>query len=169
MAHCCCFSYADDLEYRIEEIQCKLKDTADAKQKTLDETPDFAKASKAKKKKSRTKPIRASESPKEYEIAEPQQWPTGFVHDNVQYLGDLSSFRLFSNKLNWPKFKKWNGHNLKRFGDDVVLVTDNKNPSKIPVYEDLEAFDLKNNDDIHQYIYSMTGLDKFTVTRLLKM
>ncbi|KAI8881402.1 hypothetical protein K501DRAFT_334749 [Backusella circina FSU 941] len=160
--------YADDLEQRIEEIQSKLKDTADAKQQKLDETPDFIKTTAKKTRKCRTKkPVF-----KQYEIAEPQQWPTrGFVHDHVQYLGDLSSFRLFSNKLNWPKFKHWNGHNLKKFGDDVVLVTDEiKNPSKIPVYEDLEMDDFKNsNEDIHQYIYSMTGLDRFTVTRLLKI
>ncbi|KAI7855785.1 fungal-specific transcription factor domain-containing protein [Circinella umbellata] len=107
-----------------------------------------------------------------------RQWPSGARYNDIIYLGDMDSFQLFSKKLRLNKNDKWKGHFIRKYGDTVVLVADDQGPqpqeSKIPKFK--RKWD--NNTcipsslsirGIHQYIYLITGLDRYTSTRLLRI
>lgn len=95
--------------------------------------------------------------------------PQGASSDRVQYLGDMSSFQLFSNKIQLDDTNtKWKGHHIRKFGKQVVLIEDGKedeeNQTKIP-----EPQLLPHVKPIHYWIYSVTGVDRHTSDRLIKM
>ncbi|CEP10287.1 hypothetical protein [Parasitella parasitica] len=89
-------------------------------------------------------------------VLDPHSWPSGVAYDSIYYLGDLSAL-----------------HNscLKR----VIQATNrndtglsNPKSSKIPDFqwpEDIHS----SKEDIHKYIYTVTGIDRYTAVRLLKM
>jgi hypothetical protein len=109
----------------------------------------------------------------EYGVLDPRQWPSGIAYDSIHYLGDSSALQFFSNKLDLTKGKgKLKGHTIKKFGDEIVLIADpgviNTKSSKIPDFqwpEDIHP----SGEDIHKYIYTVTGVDRYTAVRLLKM
>lgn len=109
----------------------------------------------------------------EYGVLDPRQWPSGIAYDSIHYLGDSSALQFFSHKLNLTKEgKRLKGHTIKKFGDEVVLISDpgvsNVKSSKIPDFQwpkDIHP----SGEDIHQYIYTVTGVDRYTTVRLLKM
>lgn len=96
--------------------------------------------------------------------------------DSVLYLGDLSSFQFFSNKIQLDGSEKfWKGQRLQKFGKQVVLIDDENGttqtnadaiPESIHVPKIQTMFPRK---DIHHWIYSVSGVDSFTADRLLKM
>lgn len=95
--------------------------------------------------------------------------PQGASSDRVQYLGDMSSFQFFSNKIHLDdKNTKWKGHHIRKFGKQVVLVEDGKdeqeNAPEVP-----QSQLLPHVKPIHYWIYSVTGVDRHTSDRLLKM
>ncbi|KAI8095243.1 fungal-specific transcription factor domain-containing protein [Thamnidium elegans] len=95
--------------------------------------------------------------------------PQGASSDRVQYLGDMSSFQLFSNKIQLDdKNTKWKGHHIRKFGNQVVLVEDGKeeqeNIADIP-----QTQLLPHVKPIHYWIYSVTGVDRHTSDRLIKI
>lgn len=108
----------------------------------------------------------------EYGVLDPRAWPSGVSYDNVHYLGDLSTLQFFSTKLDYNPNKQWQGHQIKKFGDDVVLVADsglaNSKSSKIPIFQWPENIH-DSGENIHKYIYTITGIDQYTAVRLLKM
>lgn len=103
----------------------------------------------------------------------PRQWPSGVSYDSIHYLGDLSTVQFFYNKLHMQDHStKLQGHTIKKFGDSVVLIADpgvsSQQSSKIPEFEWPQNIH-PVGEDIHKYIYTVTGLDKYTAVRLLKM
>jgi hypothetical protein len=100
----------------------------------------------------------------------------GGQSDSVQYLGDLSSFQFFSNKIKMDGTNNmWRGQRLRKFGKQVVLVGDDASAQlgntghyqpKISVPKIKTLFPGK---DIHNWIYSVSGVDMHTSDRLLKM
>ncbi|KAI9471893.1 MAG: fungal-specific transcription factor domain-containing protein [Benjaminiella poitrasii] len=112
----------------------------------------------------------------EYGVLDPRNWPPGVPYDSIYYLGDLSSLQFFSEKLRLPTNQRLQGHFIKKFGEDVVLVADtttndnetNSKASKIPEFQWPKDIHLKD-EDIHKYIYAVTGLDQYTTVRLLKI
>lgn len=95
--------------------------------------------------------------------------PQGASSDRVQYLGDMSSFQVFSNKIQLDDTnRKWKGHHIRKFGKQIVLVEDKKededDPKNIP--DNQLAQHIK---PIHYWIYSVTGVDRHTSDRLIKM
>ncbi|CAO0799435.1 unnamed protein product [Mucor circinelloides] len=95
--------------------------------------------------------------------------PQGASSDRVQYLGDMSSFQFFSNKIHLDDDNtKWKGHHIRKFGKQVVLVEDGKdeqdNAPDIP-----QSQLLPHVKPIHYWIYSVTGVDRHTSDRLLKI
>ncbi|KAG0167090.1 Transcriptional activator of fatty acid utilization [Apophysomyces sp. BC1034] len=99
--------------------------------------------------------------------------PLGGSSDRVQYLGDLSSFQFFSNKMHLDGNDRatWKGHHIRKFGKQVVLVEDNHEEnttdSKVPhlSYPDL----FPQTGSVDRWIYSVTGADRHTSDRLLKI
>ncbi|RCH85518.1 Fungal specific transcription factor, partial [Rhizopus azygosporus] len=110
----------------------------------------------------------------EYGILNPKQWLPGVKHDTIQYLGDLSTFQFLGSRLDLSREMKWEGYTIKRFGEDTVLVADRKEADVqqysrlIPEIRWPKGMD-SQGEDIHQYIYAVTGLDKHTAARLLKI
>ncbi|RCH91853.1 Fungal specific transcription factor [Rhizopus azygosporus] len=111
---------------------------------------------------------------REYGILNPKQWLPGVKHDTIQYLGDLSTFQFLGSRLDLSREMKWEGYTIKRFGEDTVLVADRKEADVqqysrlIPEIRWPKGMD-PQGEDIHQYIYTVTGLDKHTAARLLKI
>lgn len=103
----------------------------------------------------------------EYGVLDPRQWPSGVAYDSIHYLGDLSTLQFFSNKID--EQGTFQGHKIRKIGGNVVLVADpgKPGPSKIPVFQLPE--DMHSGEDIHKYIYTVTGVDRYTAVRLLKM
>lgn len=94
---------------------------------------------------------------------------------SVQYLGSISTFHILCDKIDLSK-TKWSSHSIRRFGDDVVLVYNGKKREEKEgglCGEDVEFEWPKDiepvKEDFHKYIYAMTGIDKHTSARLLKM
>jgi hypothetical protein len=137
--------YANNLEERIEQIETSIKKVT----------------------KKQTAPI-LSNLFEEYGVLDPRQWPSGVSYDSIHYLGDLSTLQFFSNKLNEQGTLQ--GHKIKKFGDNIVLVADPGIPgsSKIPEFQ-LPKDIHPSGEDIHKYIYTVTGIDRYTAVRLLKM
>ncbi|KAI8391513.1 fungal-specific transcription factor domain-containing protein [Radiomyces spectabilis] len=98
--------------------------------------------------------------------------PQGASSDRVQYLGDLSSFQLFSNKiqLKGNDHILWRGkeHLITKFGEQVVLLEDEAatDHGKIPAL--LPELILPKTS-VEQWIYDVTGLDRHTSDQLLKI
>ncbi|KAI9485279.1 MAG: fungal-specific transcription factor domain-containing protein [Benjaminiella poitrasii] len=95
--------------------------------------------------------------------------PQGASSDRVQYLGDMSSFQFFSNKIRLDdENTKWKGHQIRKFGKQVVLIEDLKDEdeeqSEIP-----QSQLLPHIKSIHYWIYSVAGVDRHTSDRLLKI
>ncbi|KAI8979718.1 fungal-specific transcription factor domain-containing protein [Mycotypha africana] len=92
----------------------------------------------------------------------------GTSYDKVQYLGDMSSFQFFSHKMHLnEKNDTWKGQHIRKFGKQVVLVDDGKDEDEnvdIP-----QAQLLPHIKSIHYWIYSVTGVDRHTSDRLLKI
>jgi hypothetical protein len=95
--------------------------------------------------------------------------PQGASSDPIQYLGDMSSFQFFSNKIHLDDNNtKWKGQYIRRFGKQVVLIEDGKE-------EENKQAEIPQNQllphvqPIHYWIYSVTGADRHTSDRLLKM
>lgn len=96
--------------------------------------------------------------------------PQGASSDRVQYLGDMSSFQLFSNKIHLDDEKtKWKGHHIRKFGKQVVLVEDGKDEEEEKHAEIPQSQLLPHVKPIHYWIYSVTGVDRHTSDRLIKM
>lgn len=95
--------------------------------------------------------------------------PQGASSDRVQYLGDMSSFQFFSNKIHLDDDNtKWKGHRIRKFGKQVVLVEDGKDEQE-DAPEIPQSQLLPHVKPIHYWIYSVTGVDRHTSDRLLKM
>ncbi|KAI8076755.1 fungal-specific transcription factor domain-containing protein [Halteromyces radiatus] len=100
----------------------------------------------------------------------------GGQSDSVQYLGDLSSFQFFSNKIKLDGSEKiWKGQRIRKFGKQVVLVGDMETSQlnanevgqyMVPVPKIKTLFPGK---DINNWIYSVSGVDNHTSDRLLKI
>ncbi|CAO3703957.1 unnamed protein product [Rhizopus stolonifer] len=94
--------------------------------------------------------------------------------DTIRYLGSMSTFHILCDKIDLSK-SKWSSHSIRRFGDDAVLVYNGKKREgeEEVCSEDVEFKWPKNiepvKEDFHKYIYSMTGVDKHTSARLLKI
>lgn len=163
----------DKMERMIQDAQKKRKHerdfiTPEIERNHLVQRPSRLKAPPSAKK----TPGLLSNISEEYGVLHPRQWPSGVSYDSVHYLGDLAALQFFSNKLKIPNDRKWQGHTIKKFGDNVVLVADtvpdDKQVSKIPKFQWPENIH-PEGEDIHQYIYTVTGLDRYTSVRLLKM
>lgn len=95
--------------------------------------------------------------------------PQGASSDRVQYLGDMSSFQLFSNKIQLDDTnRKWKGHHIRKFGKQVVLVEDGKE-DEVDDPNISETQLVSHVKPIHYWIYSVTGVDRHTSNRLIKM
>ncbi|KAG1143773.1 hypothetical protein G6F37_010545 [Rhizopus arrhizus] len=109
------------------------------------------------------------------EFLDPKQCPPGIKQEPVQYLGELSPFQLLSNKIDFSTEKRWGNHTVKKFGEDSVLVYDAE--PKIAVDQKRQMIPLIEwpedihpvCENIHRYIYSVAGIDKYTTVRLLKI
>jgi hypothetical protein len=96
--------------------------------------------------------------------------PQGASSDPIQYLGDMSSFQFFSNKIHLDdKNTKWKGQYIRRFGKQVVLIEDGKEEQEEKQAEIPQNQLLPYVQPIHYWIYSVTGADRHTSDRLLKM
>ncbi|KAI7904471.1 fungal-specific transcription factor domain-containing protein [Cokeromyces recurvatus] len=97
--------------------------------------------------------------------------PQGASSDRVQYLGDLSSFQFFSNKIHLDdKNTKWKGHHIRKFGKQIVLVEDLKDEEEEEGQTNIPQSQLLPHiKSIHNWIYSVTGVDRHTSDRLLKI
>jgi hypothetical protein len=91
--------------------------------------------------------------------------PQGSTTDKVQYLGDMSSFQFFSNKIHLDGKNNnahWKGQEIRKFGNQVVLIEDSQDQDENPII-------MPSIKSIHHWIYSATGADRHTSDRLLKM
>jgi hypothetical protein len=175
-------SYADDLEERIEQMEAVIQEASkQKKRKNMAAliTPEIQKNKLLVQRRFRLKNQPKTDPPgllsnifEEYAVLDPRNWPSGVAYDSIHYLGDLSALQFLSKKLNTCNQQKWQKHLIKKFGDDIVLVADtgpsNPKSSKIPDFqwpEDIHS----SEEDIHKYIYTVTGIDRYTTVRLLKM
>ncbi|KAI8339459.1 fungal-specific transcription factor domain-containing protein [Chlamydoabsidia padenii] len=86
----------------------------------------------------------------------------------------MAELQVLSTKIKLDDNSKWNGHQIKQFGDKIVLVADideekrhQSDNRKIPHYQWNRV--APSSHGIHGYVYSCTGVDQFTATRLLKI
>ncbi|KAI8059619.1 fungal-specific transcription factor domain-containing protein [Gongronella butleri] len=108
----------------------------------------------------------------------------GGKSDSVQYLGDLSSFQFFSHKIKLDGSERmWHGQRLRRFGKQMVLIDEENFASQAfsgiqpptsrgvsqPVLTIPKIKTLFPRKDIHNWIYSVSGVDNQTSDRLLKI
>jgi hypothetical protein len=164
----------------MEEV---IKGAAEKKLQRADFTPELGKGTTivqrkrprhSRRQKEECQPKLLSNLFEEFDVYDSIQWPAGISYDHVRYLGDLSSFQFISKKLDNSDGYRWHGHTIKRFGEDIVLVADPQEASdgvpssKIPEFEWPEDIHPRG-ENIHKYIYSVTGLDQYTAIRLLKM
>ncbi|OAD08807.1 fungal-specific transcription factor [Mucor lusitanicus CBS 277.49] len=175
-------SYADDLEERIEQMEAVIQQASQRKKrKNMDAliTPEIQKNKLLVQRRFRSKKQPNTDPPgllsnifEEYAVLDPRNWPSGVAYDSIHYLGDLSALQFLSGKINTCDQQKWQQHSIKRFGHDIVLVADpgrsNPTSSKIPNFQWPEDIHSKE-EDIHKYIYTVTGLDRYTSVRLLKI
>lgn len=143
--------YIDALEKRIRKIEESLQNPS-INTTTPSPVPHHQPSP-------RHDPIQSSSSKK----------PQGASSDRVQYLGDMSSFQLFSNKIRLDdKNTKWKGHHIRKFGNQVVLVEDGKEEQE-DIADIPQTQLLPHVKPIHYWIYSVTGVDRHTSDRLIKM
>ncbi|KAI9008784.1 fungal-specific transcription factor domain-containing protein [Phycomyces nitens] len=90
--------------------------------------------------------------------------------DRVQYLGDLSSLQFFSNKMQLEGISEdmWRGQKIRKFGKQVVLVKDTGDTPDFQ-QEKKVVDNCRQSTNIHDWIYSVTGADRHTCDRLLKI
>lgn len=82
----------------------------------------------------------------------------------------MSSFQFLSNKIHLDnKNTKWKGQYIRRFGKQVVLVEDNKEEQEEKPADMPQNQLLPYVKPIHYWIYSVTGADRHTSDRLLRM
>ncbi|KAL9560117.1 hypothetical protein MBANPS3_000081 [Mucor bainieri] len=186
--------YADDLEERIEEMEAVIQKASKQRKRKSNSmaaliTPEIQKnkllvqrrfrSSKSQQQQQHPNntdpPGLLSNLFEEYAVLDPRSWPSGVSYDSIHYLGDLSALQFLSKKINdcnKQQQKKWQQHSIKQFGDDIVLVADpglsNPSSSKIPDFQWPEDIHAKE-ENIHTYIYTVTGLDRYTAVRLLKI
>lgn len=175
-------SYADDLEERIEQMEAVIQEASTQKKRKSIAAlvnPEIQKNKLLVQRRFRSKKQPNTDPPgllsnifEEYAVLDPRNWPSGVTYDSIHYLGDLSALQFLSRKLNTGDQQKWQQHSIKKFGEDIVLVADpgrsNPTSSKVPDFqwpEDIHS----QQEDIHKYIYTVTGLDRYTAVRLLKM
>jgi hypothetical protein len=167
-------SYIDALEKRIRKIEESLQNTASQQQTTVTNSQLAGSPSTIN---SPSSPHIHHQHRHTHSESTPQSLvntntgnkrPQGASTDGVQYLGDMSSFQFFSNKMQLnDQNTKWKGHRIRKFGKQVVLVEDNEdeeNHAEIP-----QSLILSHLKPIHYWIYSVTGVDRHTSDRLLKM
>ncbi|GAA5810491.1 hypothetical protein MFLAVUS_003913 [Mucor flavus] len=136
--------YIDALEKRIRKIEESLQNPS-INTTTPSPVPHHQPSP-------RHDPIQSSSSKK----------PQGASSDRVQYLGDMSSFQLFSNKIRLDdKNTKWKGHHIRKFGNQVVLVEDGKEEQE-DIADIPQTQLLPHVKPIHYWIYSVTGVDRHT-------
>ncbi|KAI8643543.1 fungal-specific transcription factor domain-containing protein [Parasitella parasitica] len=174
--------YADDLEERIEQMESIIQQASKQKKRKNMAAlinPEIQKNKLLVQRRFRSKNQPNTDPPgllsnifEEYAVLDPRSWPSGVAYDSIYYLGDLSALQFLSKKINTCNQQKWQRHFIKKFGDDVVLVADaglsNPKSSKIPDFqwpEDIHS----SKEDIHKYIYTVTGIDRYTAVRLLKI
>ncbi|KAI8370961.1 fungal-specific transcription factor domain-containing protein [Blakeslea trispora] len=97
--------------------------------------------------------------------------PEGASTDSVHFLGDMSGLQFFSNKIQLDNSKDptWGGHRIRKFGKQVVLVEDDKENMNDKQAEIPKEQLLPHVKPIHYWIYSVTGVDRHTSNRLLKI
>ncbi|KAI8975002.1 fungal-specific transcription factor domain-containing protein [Pilobolus umbonatus] len=89
-----------------------------------------------------------------------------YTTDNVHYLGDMSSFQFFSNKIRLDaNGTKWKGRRIKKFGKQMVLIDEESEKT----YHTPTPQLLPHIKSIHHWIYSVSGIDRITSDRLLKI
>lgn len=175
-------SYADDLELRITQMEKMIQDTSspnNKRRKNID--LEIKKNHVLIKKRFRPKDnyINKKDPPEllsnlfeEYGVLDPRQWPSGVAYDSVHYLGDSATLQFLSTKLDLENERKLQGHTIKKFGDSIVLIADpgtsSSKSSKIPEFQWPKNIH-PVGEDIHKYIYTVTGVDRYTAVRLLKM
>lgn len=150
--------YIDALEKRIRKIEDSLQNPTTTTTTTASPTVAHSPS---------PGPSRHDSMPS---IAGSNKRPQGASSDRVQYLGDMSSFQLFSNKIHLDdENTKWKGHHIRKFGKQVVLVEDGKDEEEENQTEIPQTQLLPHVKPIHYWIYSVTGADKLTSDRLIKM
>ncbi|KAI9255517.1 fungal-specific transcription factor domain-containing protein [Sporodiniella umbellata] len=92
--------------------------------------------------------------------------PQGALTDRVLYLGDLSTLQFFSNKIPLDEKKTFTGRHIRRFGKQIVLVEDVKGDEE---EQEQQKQVIPHIDPIYHYVYSVTGADKYTSDRLIKI
>lgn len=91
--------------------------------------------------------------------------PQGALTDRVLYLGDLSTLQFFSNKIPLDEKKTFTGRHIRRFGKQIVLVGDSKEDEEEQQQQQISPY----IQPIYQYVYSVTGADRYTSDKLIKM
>ncbi|CAO3624712.1 unnamed protein product [Mucor hiemalis] len=177
--------YSDDLEARISEMESAIQEAAQTQQKRRKKLIDMEikrnRALVQKRSKRKGSPAAKKGDPppgllsnlfEEFGILDPRQWPSGIAYDSIHYLGDSATLQFLSSKLNLQNETKLEGHTIKKFGDGIVLIADpgvsSSKSSKIPEFQWPENIH-SSGEDIHKYIYTVTGVDRYTAVRLLKI
>ncbi|KAG1453307.1 hypothetical protein G6F56_007608 [Rhizopus delemar] len=91
--------------------------------------------------------------------------PQGALTDRVLYLGDLSTLQFFSNKIPLDEKKTFTGRHIRRFGKQIVLVGDSKEDEEEQQQQQISPY----IQPIYQYVYSVTGADRYTSDKLIKI
>ncbi|GAN05102.1 hypothetical protein MAM1_0082c04571 [Mucor ambiguus] len=172
-------SDADDLEERIDQMEAVIQKASKQMKRKRMAARTTQEIQKNKLPVQRRFPSKSQPSAgvpgllsnifEEYAVLDPRNWPSGVAYDSIHYLGDLSALQFLSRRINTCDQQKWQQHRIKKFGDDIVLVADpglsNPTSSKIPDFQWPEDIHSKE-EDIHTYIYTVTGLDRYTSVRL---
>lgn len=96
--------------------------------------------------------------------------PRGASSDRVRYLGDLSALQFLKDKISIEGGSEkmfLGGQKIKRFGQEIVLMEDNDETEDPAPFWFTDS--LSPGRSIHHWIYSVSGVDRHTSDRLLKM
>lgn len=167
-------SHSDGLEKRIQKVECKIQHRLKRTLQTA--AKRNTKDSPTVQQKQGAQLRRPSRRIQDLDSLHSRQWPPGISYDSIYYLGDMTELQILSNKIKLDDNSKWNGHQIKQFGDNIVLVADimeekkkrrHSNDSKIPHYQWNSVAPKLHG--IHGYVHACTGVDQYTAARLLKM
>lgn len=161
-------SYIDALEKRIRKIESVLSSNI--------ETPSPCRTAPAPEVQSTSEPNTFSKPPPTYipTSSRSRKPPKGASTDGLHYLGELSPLQFLQTRfpIEGNGSGPWMGRRVRRFGKQILLMDAEDEPTdgirdRTPPTPSVE--NMAHHTGVQHWIYTVTGVDRHTSDRLLKM
>lgn len=161
-------SYIDALEKRIRKIESVLSSNI--------ETPSPCRTAPAPEVQSTSEPNTFSKPPPTYipTSSRSRKPPKGASTDGLHYLGELSPLQFLQTRfpIEGNGSGPWMGRRVRRFGKQILLMDAEDEPTdgirdRTPPTPSVE--NMAHHTGVQHWVYTVTGVDRHTSDRLLKM